>query len=70
VNIEKFQESMYKLVVETSTKLPKDVRRAVHAAKEKENAGTSAAMSLATITNNIKMADDQVYLPGYWITNI
>ncbi|MEH7495472.1 fumarate hydratase [Neobacillus niacini] len=60
MNIEKFQESMYKLVVETSTKLPKDVRRAVKAAKEKENAGTSAAMSLATITNNIKMADDQV----------
>ena len=60
VNIEKFQESMYKLVVETSTKLPKDVRRAVKAAKEQENAGTSAAMSLATITNNIKMADDQV----------
>ena len=60
MNIEKFQESMYKLVVETSTKLPKDVRRAIQAAKEKENAGTSAAMSLATITNNIKMADDQV----------
>ncbi|MDR6999118.1 fumarate hydratase [Neobacillus niacini] len=60
MNIEKFQESMYKLVVETSTKLPKDVRRAVKAAKEQENAGTSAAMSLATITNNIKMADDQV----------
>src|SRR4051812_28698237 len=51
---------MYKLVVETSTKLPKDVRRAVKRAKEIENAGTSAAMSLATITNNIKMADDQV----------
>jgi len=60
LNIEKFQESMYQLVVETSTKLPKDVRRAVKAAKEKENAGTRAAMSLATITNNIKMADDQV----------
>lgn len=60
MNISKFQESMYKLVVETSTKLPKDVRRAVKRAKEIENAGTSAAMSLATITNNIKMADDQV----------
>jgi fumarate hydratase class I len=60
LNISKFQESMYKLVVETSTKLPKDVRRAVKKAKEIENAGTSAAMSLATITNNIKMADDQV----------
>lgn len=60
MNIEAFEKSMYKLVVETSTKLPKDVRRAILAAKEKENAGTRAAMSLATITNNIKMADDHV----------
>jgi fumarate hydratase class I len=60
MNLAKFEESMYKLVVETSTKLPKDVRRAVKAAKEQENAGTRAAMSLATITNNIKMADDNV----------
>lgn len=60
MNIEKFQESMYKLIVETSTNLPKDVRRAVKAAKETESAGTRAAMSLATITNNIKMADDNV----------
>ncbi|MBY0098310.1 fumarate hydratase [Mesobacillus maritimus] len=58
--MEKFQESMYKLIVETSTKLPKDVRRAIKAAKEQENAGTRSAMSLATITNNIKMADDNV----------
>ena len=58
--MEKFQESMYKLIVETSTNLPKDVRRAVKGAKEKENAGTRAAMSLATITNNIQMADENV----------
>ncbi|MEQ2526718.1 fumarate hydratase [Robertmurraya yapensis] len=60
MDIQKFQDSMYKLIVETSTNLPKDVRRAVKAAKEKESAGTRAAMSLATITNNIKMADDNV----------
>ncbi len=60
MNIEKFQASMYELIVETSTNLPKDVRRAVKAAKEMESAGTRAAMSLATITNNIKMADDNV----------
>ncbi|PLS14738.1 fumarate hydratase [Bacillus sp. M6-12] len=60
MNMEKLQESMYKLIVETSTNLPKDVRRAIKAAKEKENAGTRAAMSLATITNNITMADDNV----------
>lgn len=60
MDVAKFEESMYKLIVDTSTKLPKDVRRAVKAAKEMENAGTRAAMSLATITNNIKMADDNV----------
>ncbi|MBM4764434.1 fumarate hydratase [Bacillus sp. B15-48] len=60
MNIEKFQESMYKLIVETSTKLPKDVRREIKRAKEQESAGTRSAMSLATITNNIKMADDNV----------
>jgi fumarate hydratase, class I len=58
--MEKFQESMYKLIVETSTKLPRDVRRAIKAAKARENAGTRAAMSLATITNNITMADEQL----------
>jgi fumarate hydratase, class I len=60
MNIEKFRESMYQLIVETSTNLPKDVRRAIKAAKERENAGTRAAMSLATITNNIRMADENV----------
>lgn len=60
MTMEKFQESMYKLIVETSTKLPRDVRRAIKSAKARENAGTRAAMSLATITNNITMADDQV----------
>lgn len=60
MNREQFQESMYKLIVETSTKLPRDVRRAIKAAKERESAGTRSAMSLATITNNIKMADDNV----------
>lgn len=60
MNLEKFQESMYKLIVETSTNLPKDVRRAIQGAKERENAGTRSAMSLATITNNIQMADENI----------
>ncbi|MBU7594827.1 fumarate hydratase [Metabacillus halosaccharovorans] len=55
-----FYESMYQLVVETSTNLPKDVRRAIAQAKLKESAGTRSAMSLATIANNIKMADDNI----------
>lgn len=53
-------KSMYDLIVETSTKLPKDVRRAIAKAKLSESAGTRAAMSLATITNNITMADENV----------
>lgn len=60
MDLKKFEESIYKLVVETSTNLPKDVRRAIKAAKEKENAGTRAAMGLATITNNIQMADQNI----------
>ncbi|MRX54947.1 fumarate hydratase [Bacillus idriensis] len=58
--MDRFYESMYELIVETSTKLPKDVRRAILRAKQQENAGTRAAMSLATISENIKMADDNV----------
>ncbi|KPB06168.1 fumarate hydratase [Bacillus sp. CHD6a] len=56
----KLYESMYDLIVETSTKLPRDVRRAIAKAKLSESAGTRAAMSLATITNNITMADENV----------
>ncbi|MFC0272882.1 fumarate hydratase [Metabacillus herbersteinensis] len=58
--MEKFFQSMYDLIVETSTKLPNDVRRAIAAAKLKENAGTRSALSLATITENIKMADENI----------
>ncbi|USK34408.1 fumarate hydratase [Bacillus sp. F19] len=58
--MEKFYQSMYELIVETSTNLPKDVRRAILKAKMKENAGTRAALSLATISENIKMADENV----------
>lgn len=53
-------ESMYNLVVETSTKLPKDARRAIYQAKLSESAGTRAAMSLDTISNNIVMAEENI----------
>ncbi|MCG7345750.1 fumarate hydratase [Sporosarcina sp. ACRSL] len=58
--MEQLEKSMYDLICETSTNLPKDVRRAVRAAREKENAGTRAAMSLDTIAKNINMADDKL----------
>lgn len=60
MNLQNLENSIYKLVTETSTNLPKDVRRAIKKAKEAENAGTRAAMSLDTIANNIFMADDNV----------
>ncbi|GAE26363.1 fumarate hydratase class I [Halalkalibacter wakoensis JCM 9140] len=58
--MKKFEESMYQLIVETSTNLPNDVRRAIAKAKAQENAGTRAALSLSTITENIGMADVNV----------
>lgn len=58
--IEQLEKSMYDLICETSTNLPKDVRRAIRRAKELENAGTRAAMSLDTITRNIHMADEKL----------
>lgn len=58
--IENIEKSMYDLICETSTNLPKDVRRAIRAAKEQENAGTRAAMSLDTIAQNIHMADEKL----------
>lgn len=58
--LQTLEKSLYDLITETSTNLPKDVRRAIKAAKAKENAGTRAAMSLDTITTNIVMAEDNV----------
>lgn len=60
MNLVNLEKSIYDLVTETSTNLPKDVRRAIKKAKDAENAGTRAAMSLDTIANNIFMADDNV----------
>jgi fumarate hydratase class I len=52
-----FEESMYQLIVETSTNLPADVRRAIAEAQWKEDAGTRSALSLSTIAKNIGMAE-------------
>ncbi|MFS0577015.1 fumarate hydratase [Sporosarcina sp. 179-K 3D1 HS] len=58
--IEAIEKSMYDLICETSTNLPKDVRQKIRAAKEQEDAGTRAAMSLDTIAKNINMADEKL----------
>ncbi|MGD7046089.1 fumarate hydratase [Jeotgalibacillus proteolyticus] len=60
MNSSNLENSLYDLIVETSTNLPKDVRRAIRKGKDQENAGTRSAMSLATITQNIQMADENV----------
>lgn len=54
------KESLLQLITETSTNLPPDVRHAIRKAKEKEDAGTRAALALTTITDNIQMAEDHV----------
>ncbi len=58
--IEQIEKSMYDLICETSTNLPKDVRRKILAARQLEDAGTRAAMSLDTIAQNINMADEKM----------
>lgn len=55
----KYEESVYRLIVETSTNLPGDVRRAVQEGKNKENRGTRAGLALSTIADNITMAEEQ-----------
>jgi fumarate hydratase class I len=55
-----FKESIYKLIVETSTNLPPDVRRAVADAAKRERPETQSALALQTIAINIDMACDVV----------
>jgi fumarate hydratase class I len=55
-----FQKSIYDLIVETSTNLPADVRKAIQDAQELEDKGTRAALSLSTIAENIHMAECNV----------
>lgn len=58
--IQQFEQSIYRLIEETSTNLPADVRRAIKRAQEMEDAGTRAALSLSTIADNIEMAECNV----------
>lgn len=58
--MESIKETIYDLIVETSTNLPPDVRYAIQAAKERENEGTRAALALTTISDNIQLAETNV----------
>ncbi|MGB2867037.1 MAG: fumarate hydratase [Bacteroidota bacterium] len=51
-----FKQSILNLIVETSTNLPPDVRRALARAKEEEDASTQSGLALQTIAINVDMA--------------
>jgi len=55
-----FKESIFKLISETSSNLPPDVRRAITNAIESETPKTQAMLALQTIAINIDMACDKV----------
>ncbi len=55
-----FKDSMLKLVTETSTNLPPDVRRALERAMAKETPGNQSSLALQTIALNVDMACDDV----------
>ncbi|GAX91293.1 fumarate hydratase [Effusibacillus lacus] len=56
--MQQFKESMLKLIIDTSTNLPSDVRKAISAARLQEEMGTRSALALSTIGKNIKMAEE------------
>lgn len=55
-----FEESIYNLIIETSTNLPGDVRRAVARGRALEDRATRSGLALTTIAQNIGMAELQV----------
>jgi fumarate hydratase class I len=54
--VQRFRDSIQKLIVETSTNLPSDVRRALRGALASEKAGSRSALALETVAQNIDMA--------------
>ncbi|QSF47694.1 fumarate hydratase [Paenibacillus tianjinensis] len=58
--MQNFEESIYNLIVETSTNLPGDVRRAVAKGRALEDRATRSGLALTTIAQNIGMAELQV----------
>ncbi len=58
--MDKFKESIRTLVIETSTNLPPDVRRALTRARSVETPGTQSALAMQTIAINVDMACDSV----------
>ncbi|MFD2169695.1 fumarate hydratase [Tumebacillus lipolyticus] len=57
--MQQFQASMLKLIIETSTNLPSDVRKAVMKARLEEEMGNRSSLALDTIAENIVMAQEE-----------
>lgn len=55
-----FLQSIYQLIVDTSTNLPRDVRHAIQKARARESASTRSRLSLDTIASNMMMAEQRV----------
>lgn len=53
-----FEQSLYDLIVQTSTNLPSDIRRLIADANRRETPNTNASLALATISQNVDMACD------------
>jgi fumarate hydratase, class I len=51
-------ESLYELIVQTSTNLPSDVRRLISDAVKRETPDTNSSLALLTIAQNVDMACD------------
>jgi len=51
-------ESIYQLIVETSTELPADVKKAIKRAQLQENKLTNSGLALSRITENIQLAQE------------
>lgn len=60
MKMQHFEDSIYNLIVETSTNLPGDVRRAVAKGRALEDKATRSGLALTTIAQNIGMAELQV----------
>lgn len=60
MKMQHFEDSIYNLIVETSTNLPGDVRRAVARGRALEDKATRSGLALTTIAQNIGMAELQV----------
>ncbi len=53
-----FKQSVLELIIDTSTNLPPDVRRALIQSQVKEEVGSRAAIALRTIFDNVSMSEE------------